>query len=147
MSQQGLAKTIKFESQCLEDTAKIGSAIAKGLQFPACVYLHGDLGAGKTTLCKSIIQNLGNSSVVTSPTYNLIQEYPVQQGIVYHMDLYRLEDPEELQYLALPDLWTSESLFLIEWPEKGHPLLPAATHEIELLSGEVRTIKMSYNRR
>jgi len=61
------------------------------------------MGAGKTTLTKSIINTLGYQGEVTSPTYNLIQEYPVNNGMVYHMDLYRLQDPEELSFLALED--------------------------------------------
>lgn len=84
------------------------------------------MGAGKTTLCKSIIQAFGYQGAVTSPTYNLIQEYPVDAGIIYHMDLYRLEDPAELEFLAVQDLWCERSLFLVEWPERGAGyLLPA----------------------
>lgn len=87
---------------------------------------------GKTTLCKSIIQAFGYSGPVTSPTYNLIQEYPVAAGTIYHMDLYRLNDPAELEFLALADLYTSSSIFLIEWPQQGAGLLPEASHAISI---------------
>ena len=92
----------------------------------------GDLGAGKTTVAQAIIAELGNTSPVTSPTYTLIQEYPVSQGIVYHMDLYRLNDPAELEFLGLIDLWSDRSLFLIEWPERGGDWVPTATHRLTI---------------
>lgn len=121
-----------FVSQSISETDEIGRIIAATLTAPACVYLEAEMGVGKTTLCKSIIHGLGYSGTVTSPTYNLIQEYPLAQCTVYHMDLYRLEDPSELEFLALPDLWQDSSLFLIEWPERGEGFLPMATHRIEL---------------
>jgi len=127
-----VAQILTFESSSLEDTKKIGEKIAGAIAFPSCVYLNADMGQGKTTLCKSIIEALGCKQTVTSPTYNLVQEYNVDAGLVYHMDLYRLEDPSELEYLALPDLWSQQSLFLVEWPEKGHGFLQPATHEITI---------------
>ncbi len=125
-------RQFNFESNSLEQTCEVGSKIALMLNFPSCVYLIGDLGAGKTSLVKSIINSLGYVGDVTSPTYNLIQEYQVEQGTVYHMDLYRLEDPGELEFLGLEDLWANHSLFLIEWPEKGEGLLQPANIEIRL---------------
>ena len=122
-----------FSSTSLHDTEQAGMAIAGQLVFPACVYLEGDLGAGKTTLCQSIIQGFGYQGSVTSPTYNLIQEYTVEQGTIYHMDLYRLNDPAELEFLALEDLWSQSSLFLIEWPSKAEGMLRNATHQINIV--------------
>lgn len=129
---------IIFESPSLADTEEVGACIAQQLTFPACVYLNGEMGAGKTTLTKSLIRSLGYKGDVTSPTYNLIQEYQVEQGIIYHMDLYRLEDPAEIEYLAIEDLWSGESLFLIEWAQKGLDYLRKPSHEIEIkkISGE-----------
>jgi len=123
---------LRFASDCLEHTFDVGSEIASMLRFPSCVYLIGDLGAGKTSLVKSIINSLGYVGDVTSPTYNLIQEYKVEQGMVYHMDLYRLNDPSELEFLGLEDLWSDRSLFLIEWPEKGEGFLQPANIEITM---------------
>lgn len=124
--------TANFDAHSLEDTQRAGQKIAQQLTFPCCVYLQAAMGLGKTTLCKSIIQSLGYSGVVTSPTYNLIQEYPVGNGVIYHMDLYRLEEPDELAYLGLADLWTERSLFLVEWPEHGKGFLPKATAHISI---------------
>jgi tRNA threonylcarbamoyladenosine biosynthesis protein TsaE len=90
------------------------------------------MGAGKTTLCQSIIHELGYSGSVTSPTYNLIHEYPVKEGVVYHLDLYRLEDPAELEYLAIGDLWQNDSVFLVEWPNIGQGHLPQAGYYISI---------------
>ena len=122
----------EFNVTDLSTTQAAAVEIAKGLARPACVYLYGGLGAGKTTLCQGIISALGNTSPVTSPTYNLFQEYPTTNSVVYHMDLYRLNEPEELEFLALADLWQANSIFLIEWPDKGIGFLPQATHVIEL---------------
>ena len=127
-----MIKKSSFESKSLIDTESVGQQIAKALSFPCCVYLNADMGAGKTTLTKSIIQALGYNGPVTSPTYNLIQEYPVANGVVYHMDLYRLQDPEELSFLALEDLWSEESIFLIEWPQNGGGYLACASHAINI---------------
>ena len=125
-------RQFSFETSSLEQTSEVGSKIASMLSFPCCVFLIGDLGAGKTSLVKSVINSLGYAGDVTSPTYNLIQEYQVEQGMVYHMDLYRLEDPSELEFLGLEDLWTERSMFLIEWPEKGEGFLQSANIEIRL---------------
>ncbi len=124
--------TLKFNVKTLEDTAVVGKQIATAIDFPACVYLNGEMGAGKTTLTKSILSGLGYEGAVTSPTYNLIQEYTVAQGIVYHMDLYRLDDPTELEFLALEDLWSDASIFLVEWPQKGIGFLPPANYDIDI---------------
>lgn len=124
------ASSLALSANSLEQTHDIGRQIAKQLVFPSCVYLHGDMGVGKTTLTKSIIQAFGYAGAVTSPTYNLIQEYPVDQGIIYHMDLYRLEDPSEVEFLAVDDIWSERSLFLIEWPERAAGFLRSADCEI-----------------
>ena len=106
------ARSLSFSALSLEQTDDIGRQIARQLVFPSCIYLHGDMGAGKTTLTKSIIQAFGYQGAVTSTTYNLVHEYPVDQGVIYHMDLYRLEDPCEIAYLAGEDIWSQHSLFL-----------------------------------
>ena len=123
---------VNYQSNSVDDTNRAGRKIAQQISFPDCVYLKASMGLGKTTLCKSIIHGFGYAGVVTSPTYNLIQEYSVSSGTIYHMDLYRLQDPAELEYLALADLWTDQSLFLVEWPEHGAGFLPAATAQIAI---------------
>ena len=118
--------------ETLSQMDDVGKEIAQQLKMPACVHLSGDLGAGKTTLVKSMAMALGYDGVVTSPTYNLIHEYPTESAMLYHMDLYRLKDPEELEYLGIRDLYQNDSLFLIEWPERAKGALVKATHLINI---------------
>lgn len=125
-------KPHEYTVSSLAETAEVGRSIANQLRFPACVYLEGVMGVGKTTLTKSILSGLGYQGAVTSPTYNLVQEYEVEQGRVYHMDLYRVQDPSELEFLALEDLWGDNVLFLVEWPRNGAGWLRPADFQIDL---------------
>ena len=130
-----------FASENLQQTDLAARAIAAMLTLPSCVYIEGGMGAGKTTLCKSIISELGYSGVVTSPTYNLIHEYPIKTGTIYHLDLYRVQDPQELECLAIADLWQQDSLFLIEWPSRAEQGLPEPTHSISIELGHRRDVE------
>jgi tRNA threonylcarbamoyladenosine biosynthesis protein TsaE len=104
--------------------AALGRRLARVLDG-GIVYLEGDLGAGKTTLARGIVHGLGHAGKVRSPTYTLVEPYPVAQGTVYHLDLYRLADPEELEWLGVRDMLEQGALLLIEWPERGVGSLPA----------------------
>jgi len=114
-----------------EATEALGARLAQSLT-PGIVYLQGDLGAGKTTLTRGLLRGLGHEGRVRSPTYTLVEPYRLSGSVVYHLDLYRLADPEELEWLGLRDMLAEHALLLIEWPERGVGVLPAADLVISL---------------
>lgn len=106
-------------------TTELGAQIAQlcpSQQFT--IHLEGDLGAGKTTLSRGLLKSLGYQGNVKSPTYTLVERYDVSTRTVFHFDLYRLADPEELDYLGLDDYFDHHSLCLIEWAINGGQFLP-----------------------
>lgn len=124
-------------------TEALGRALAATLPVLAVIYLEGDLGAGKTTLARALLRQLGVIGPVRSPTYTLIERYPTPQGEVAHIDLYRIADPEELSYLGLDDLAASVRLWLVEWPERGRGALPPADLRVQLALQEPgRSVKL-----
>ena len=115
-----------------EETVELGRRIAKTLPKKACVLLIGNLGAGKTTLAKGIIHGLGVAvpDEVASPTFTLIHEYG--EGRVYHIDLYRLDQAEQVATLGLDDIFDRDSVVIIEWGERFPELMPSPRIEIRL---------------
>jgi tRNA threonylcarbamoyladenosine biosynthesis protein TsaE len=103
------------------------------------VYLRGDLGAGKTTFARAYIHALGFAGYVKSPSYGLLETYQVGGQTVLHLDLYRIEDPEELEYLAVRDLFDAASVLLVEWPDRGRQHLPAP--DLVLDFGEMGAVR------
>ncbi len=96
------------------------------------LHLYGDLGAGKSTLARALLRGLGVTGKIKSPTYALVEPYDSVYGLLLHMDLYRLTEPAELEYLGLDSLFADAKLMLIEWPEKAGALLPAPDLNISL---------------
>ncbi len=113
-------------------TEKIGAQLAQALMPGCMLYLQGDLGVGKTTLVRGLLHGLGYSGIVKSPTYTLVEPYAIGKWRLFHWDLYRLADPEELEYLGLREQLDGEAVLLIEWPERGPGELPAADLEVTL---------------
>ncbi len=114
--------------------AELAAGFARRIRPPFVIYLEGELGAGKTTFARAFVHALGFKGYVKSPSYGLLESYEVAGMTVLHLDLYRIEDPEELEYLAIRDLFDANSVLLVEWPRKGMDHLPAP--DLELAFGE-----------
>lgn len=110
----------------------LGAELSRSMDAPCIVFLEGDLGAGKTTLVRGFLRERGYTGAVRSPTYTLVEPYPLTDETVYHLDLYRLADAEELEYLGLRDMLQPRNILLIEWPERGHGWLPQPDLELHI---------------
>ncbi len=113
-------------------TEQLGQVLSGLLHQIAIITLSGDLGTGKTTLVRALLRSLGHQGRVKSPTYALVESYPETMPPIHHFDLYRLADPEELEFLGFSDYLESGALLLIEWPERGGAWLPVADLHIHM---------------
>ena len=129
------------DERALESFAK---SVAGVVQVPLVVYLEGPLGAGKTTFVRALTRALGYAGRVKSPTYGLLERYEINDIRLLHLDLYRVAEEGELEFLALRDLFDEKTIMLIEWPRKGGREIPRADVQIEFSDSVVERELTAY---
>jgi tRNA threonylcarbamoyl adenosine modification protein YjeE len=134
---------LRLELPTPADTDALGARLARALPAqPVVAWLRGDLGAGKSTLARALLRELGVEGAIRSPTYTLVERYPTSAGEAAHLDLYRIAAPGELDFLGLDELREAR-LWLVEWPERGGAALPPPDLEIRLeLAGGGRSVEL-----
>ena len=130
----------------LNDTAateQFGARLWAELPEKCLIFLHGELGAGKTTLVRGFLRAAGYTGAVKSPTYTLVEEYTLGTRKIFHFDLYRVADPEELEWIGIRDYFDQDCVCFIEWPDRGKGFLPEPDRVISLVTeGEGRSVEM-----
>ena len=137
-----LTVTLEGERKMENFGAQLAAVIGT-IDTPLLILMNGDLGAGKTTISRGILQGLGHQGAVKSPTYTLVEPYQLDLGKIYHFDLYRLMDPEELEHIGFSDYLSEAKLCIIEWPENGGSYIPQADISIDIkLHESVRQVTL-----
>jgi tRNA threonylcarbamoyladenosine biosynthesis protein TsaE len=140
-------KIVERRIPTVAEMEALGSALAReAFECGArLVYLHGPLGAGKTTLVRGMLRALGHHGAVKSPTFTLVEPYELEGGRrLYHFDLYRLEDPQELEFLGIRDYLEGQGLCVIEWAERGGGFLPEPDIDVMIdMAGTMRTVRLT----
>jgi len=140
--QAGAAPTSRYFLVDADATDQFGRELAAAQPVTAVVHLQGELGAGKSTLARAWLRALGVTGPIRSPTYTLVERYPLDGGEALHLDLYRIGDAGELEFLGLDE--ADVALWLIEWPERGSGALPRPDLTIELaVEGDGRTLQLT----
>ncbi|MCP4002056.1 MAG: tRNA (adenosine(37)-N6)-threonylcarbamoyltransferase complex ATPase subunit type 1 TsaE [Gammaproteobacteria bacterium] len=139
--------SVSLELASAEQTEAAGAVLARVIQQLSpdklCICLEGELGAGKTTFARGMLRGFGHAGRVPSPTYTLVEPYDVECYQIYHLDLYRLHDGAELEYLGISEMTESGSVLLIEWPSRAADTLPAKDLEVVLkVSSEGRLLSI-----
>lgn len=136
---------MNFQRLTEDQLDQLAAALARALGVDGCVFhLSGDLGAGKTRFTRGLLRAMGHRGAVRSPTYTLLEPYEFDKRSVMHMDLYRLTDPEELEFIGIRDLFDQQSIVLIEWPERAEGFLPAPDVDVllEVDSATTRNVRI-----
>jgi len=125
-----------------EATEQFGAKLWAELPSKCLIFLYGDLGAGKTTLVRGFLRAAGYTGAVKSPTYTLVEEYTLGERKIFHFDLYRVKDPEELEWIGIRDYLDQDCICFIEWPDIGKGFLPEPDKVIFLtVDGSGRSIE------
>lgn len=141
-----------FDLKNSDETVLFGKALGRcfieylnQLDSPLVIYLSGELGAGKTTLTRGVLKCFDHHGAVKSPTYTLVEPYEFDQISVYHFDLYRISDPDELEYMGIRDYFHKKSVSIIEWANKGASFLPKPDLEIDLnFNADFRKVDLQF---